>query len=257
MRKALVVLSGGQDSTTCLYWALGKFDKVKAITFDYAQTHQREIVAARKITLDLDVEWHVKEVGSILGGTSPLINRSSKLEQYEHHSKLPGGLEKTFVPARNLLFLTLASNYAYCDNITNLVVGVCQEDYGGYPDCRNKFIISLQQTLNLALYEDNDEDRFMRIYCPLMHLTKKKSIDLAVKLKGCYKALAYTHTSYDDAYPPTGRDHATLLRQKGFEEAGLPDPLVMRAFHEGLIELPNTKNYSDDAIIKYNEICDG
>jgi 7-cyano-7-deazaguanine synthase len=257
MRKTLVVLSGGQDSTTCLYWALEKFDKVKAITFDYDQKHRRELDAAQKVSSEVGVDWSLVTIGAILEGTSPLINRSSELEQYEHHSKLPGGLEKTFVPARNLLFLTLAANIAYCDGITNIVTGVCQEDYGGYPDCRDKFIISLQQTLNFALYADNDEENFMRIYCPLMHLTKKESIDLAVRLKGCYKALAYTHTSYDDAYPPTGRDHATLLRQKGFEEAGLPDPLVMRAVAEGLIKLPDTKNYSDDGIKKYNEICDG
>lgn len=240
MQSALVILSGGQDSTTCLYWALEKFEQVYAVTYDYGQTHIREIEAARKVVALAGniIEHIVWQIGPVLQGTSPLVNRAEKLEQYPDMHSLPGGLEKTFVPGRNLLFLTLAANHAYVRGIPNLVTGVCQEDYGGYPDCRQRFIDAAEHTLCEGMETD------FRIHAPLMELTKAQSIKLARMLPGCWEALAYTHTAYDGAYPPVGHDHATLLRAKGFLEAGLPDPLVLRAVSEGLMFMPATPNYN-------------
>lgn len=93
----------------------------------------------------------------------------------------------------------------------------------------------------------------LQIHTPLMHMSKADTVDLALQLPGCYAALAHTHTAYDGQYPPTGHDHATLLRAKGFEEAGWPDPLVMRAHAEGVMALPKTPNYSNDIIRQYYE----
>jgi len=245
--KALIILSGGQDSTTCLYWAKKKFDEVHAITFDYGQRHKAEIAAARSVAQLAGVASHqVLEVGSILRGSSPLVSNNS-LEQYSGMYALPGGLEKTFVPGRNLLFLTLAANHAYALGITDLVTGVCQEDYGGYPDCRAIFINLARDTLAAGLaYDDNDPFKNIQIHTPLMFLSKAESVKLAKELGDeCWAALRYTHTAYDGQYPPVGSDHATLLRAKGFYEAGLPDPLVLRAFEEGLMELPDTDNYNE------------
>jgi 7-cyano-7-deazaguanine synthase len=251
--KAMVVLSGGQDSTTCLYWALDQGWEVHAVTFNYGQRHARELEAAALIAgmAGIRAKHEIVDVGPILKGTSPLVS-DAKLEQYKDQHSLPGGLEKTFVPMRNQLFLTLAANRAYVSGINHLVTGVCQEDFGGYPDCRREFINAMERASSLGTFTgDPDTLPYLSIHTPLMDLTKAKSVELAINLPGCYKALAYSHTSYDGQYPPTGHDHATLLRAKGFEEAGVPDPLVLRAWGEGLMALPDADNYRTEAIRKF------
>jgi 7-cyano-7-deazaguanine synthase len=253
-KKALVVLSGGQDSTTCLFWAIDKYgvDNVHAITFDYNQRHRREIEAAIKVAglAGIGDRHEILPLGQILVSTSPLVS-GSELEQYADHQSLPGGLEKTFVPMRNTLFLTIAANRAYHLRAFDIVIGVCQEDFGGYPDCRQRFIDDMQNAINQSLNESDNDDNIdgpIHIHTPLMDLTKAETVEMAYNMSnGCWDALAYTHTSYDGAYPPTGHDHATLLRAKGFEEAGLPDPLVLRAVKEGLMEFPDTPNYNLEA----------
>lgn len=249
-KKVVVVLSGGQDSTTCLFWALTQGWDVHAVTFDYKQRHRREIQAARRIAaiagLTAEGKHEVVELGPILKGTSPLVS-GAQLEQYADHSSLPGGLEKTFVPMRNQLFLTVAANRAYCIGSNTLVTGVCQEDFGGYPDCRRSFIDSLEDACSLGTFTGEAGTLpMLYIHTPLMYMTKADSVRFALDLEGCYQALAFSHTSYDGAYPPNGKDHATLLRAKGFEEAGVPDPLILRAVHEGLMELPVAPNYQGD-----------
>lgn len=245
MKTALVVLSGGQDSTTCLFEALQDHDRVLAITFDYEQRHKREIQAAREV-IDVartyyghrHIEHEVIVLGPILKGTSPLVS-NTELEQYADHKSLPGGIEKTFVPMRNQLFLTIAANRAVVFGANKVYTGVSQEDYGGYPDCREPFVFALEKATQLAL-----EDAFTLTFeTPLMHLSKAESVIKAMEYEGCYEALAYSHTAYDGNYPPAGKDHATLLRAKGFEEAGVADPLVLRAHNEGLMALPETSNY--------------
>lgn len=244
MQKALVVLSGGQDSTTCLFWALKQGYDVSCVTFDYGQRHRIEIEAAKTIAKMAGVETAVVELGPVLGGTSPLTS-GAVLEQYKDFNSLPGGLEKTFVPYRNQLFLTVAANRAYIIGASILVTGVCQEDFGGYPDCRRLFINALELACTRGSHTGTDgAPGPMKIETPLMDLTKAESVKLAKRLPGCWEALAYSHTSYDGMYPPTGQDHATLLRAKGFFEAGLPDPLVLRAVSEGLMTLPDTSNYA-------------
>lgn len=265
MSKALVVLSGGQDSTTCLYWAKEKFDEVEAITFNYGQRHDIEIEAAINIAAMADTLSHevlcleggsgvryrdlqAQKVDGVLHGTSPLVS-NNELEQYADHESLPGGLEKTFVPMRNQLFLTLAANRAYCHGITDLVTGVCQEDFGGYPDCRQVFIDAIESACNLGTFTGEDgAPGPLKIHTPLMNLTKADSVHLAASLDGCMKALALSHTAYDGQYPPLGKDHATLLREKGFIEADTPDPLILRAVREGLMDMPTTNNYRAEKV---------
>jgi len=248
MKKALLVLSGGQDSTTCGFWAKQQGFELHAVTFDYNQKHSAEIDAAMKVATLLEVASHeVIKLGPVLEGTSPLTSASEELEQYDSYSSLPGGLEKTFVPARNLLFLTIAANRAYCLGIRDIITGVCQEDSGGYPDCRQTFIDAMTLTLNESMFTgEADALAAVTIHAPLMNLTKADSVKLALDLPGCYHALAYSHTSYDGAYPPLGNDHATLLRAKGFDEAEVPDPLILRANKEGLMDVPTSPAYSGD-----------
>lgn len=243
--KALVVLSGGQDSTTCLFYALQQgYDEVSAVAFDYGQKHRIELDSAKAVAHIAGVKLEIVELGPILSGTSPLVS-DEPLEQYED-GELPGGLEKTFVPMRNQLFLTLAANRAYVIGATNLITGVCQADNGGYPDCRRSFIDAFEQTTNLGTFTGEPGTVSpLKVHTPLMDLSKAESVHLAARVPGAFAALAYTHTAYDGQYPPNGADHATVLRAQGFEEAGLPDPLILRAYVDGLLPaLPKTANYN-------------
>ena len=242
MSKALVVLSGGQDSTTCLFWAKQQFTEVHAVTFDYNQRHAREIEAAKQVAAMAGATSHkIVVLGPILEGRSPLTNSEEKLETYTDYKsmdKIIGDrVELTFVPMRNALFLTLAANRAVVMDCWDLITGVCQQDNANYPDCREVFIKSQQATIEHALA------RPFNIHTPLMNLSKAQSIHLAQTLPGCMDALAYSHTAYDGAYPPVGKDHASTLRAQGFLEAGVPDPLVLRAVAESLMPLPESSNY--------------
>lgn len=252
IKRALVVLSGGQDSTTCLFWAKALGAELHAVTFDYNQRHRREIEAAKKVAELAGVASHeIIELGPVLKGSSPLVS-SNELEQYADHQSLPGGLEKTFVPMRNQMFLTIAANRAYVLEADALVTGVCEEDFGGYPDCRQAFIDKFAAACNEGTFTGMDgANEALDIATPLMYLTKAASVQLALELPGCYNALAFSHTSYDGQYPPIGHDHATLLRAKGFEEAGVPDPLILRAWVEQVMELPETPNYAPEVVDFY------
>ena len=243
MSKAMVVLSGGQDSTTCLYWAKANFDEVHAITFNYGQKHSIELDAAVKVAQMANVQTHqFVNIPKLLRGRSPLVNPNEQLEQYTDYQsmdKIIGNrVELTFVPMRNAFFLTVAANYALERDIYDLVTGVCQQDNANYPDCRASFIELQQATINEALGIEA-----FRIHTPLMDLSKAQSIDLAKTFDGCMDALAYSHTAYDGKYPPTGKDHASVLRAQGFLEADTPDPLIVRAWRDGLMDLPDTNNY--------------
>ena len=252
INKALVVFSGGQDSTTCLGVALSRHALVETITFDYGQRHAIEMEAARRV-----VEFFVAETGRMipslhkdvlrtLESTSPLTS-DNELETYSDHAsmeKIIGDrVEKTFVPMRNALFLTIAFNRAVAVGANVIYTGVCQADNANYPDCTIGFIMQMEAALNAALGYDRGDERYIPIVTPLMHLSKAESIRLAMDTPHTYDALAFSHTAYDGKYPPTGKDHASILRAHGFEEAGVPDPLVLRAAEEGLMDLPATANY--------------
>ncbi|MFM6917298.1 MAG: 7-cyano-7-deazaguanine synthase QueC, partial [Dolichospermum sp.] len=224
MRKALVVLSGGQDSTTCAVIARNQFDSVFGITFNYGQRHLTEVQSAIKISQKLDISLEILDLGdSILKGTSPLIS-NSKLGQYESADELPTGVEPTFVPARNILFLTLAANRAAVLGINDLFTGVCQADFAGYWDCRQVFIDKLQDALNEGIY---GEDR-LKIHTPLMDLTKSESVKLAYNILGEQRfndIFELTHTCYAGVKGGCGKCHACVLRDKGFNESGIVDPI--------------------------------
>lgn len=249
--KALVILSGGQDSTTCLFWAIQNYNEVHAITFDYGQTHIIEIDSAKKIAGLAGIASHeVITIPGILKSTSPLTNTNEELEQYANAEEMEGiigtRIEKTFVPMRNMLFFTIAMNRAVELGCMELVSGICQEDNANYPDCTNEFRRSYFNAVNESLgINIHDESKAYCMRTPLMFRSKAESIELARTLPGCWEALAYSHTSYDGKYPPTDKNHANVLRAQGFLEAGLPDPLVLRAVKEELMLLPTTKNYEE------------
>jgi 7-cyano-7-deazaguanine synthase len=220
-RDAVVVLSGGQDSTTCLYWALENFGRehTAALSFAYGQRHAVELDAARDVARMAGVEHSVLPIDTFgaLGGNA-LTDATVAVPL---GAVQPAGLPATFVPGRNLIFLTFAAAWAYRRGSPHLVAGVAQTDYSGYPDCREGTLRALEQSLRLGMEFE------VTIHAPLMHLSKRETVELAREL-GAWQALAYTHTCYNGARPPCGSCAACELRARGFREAGFADPLVER-----------------------------
>lgn len=216
--KALVVLSGGQDSTTCLYWALDRFGdgNVSAITFDYGQRHRIELDCAERIAAAAGVPWVLLPIDTFaaLGG-SALTDSGIEVQPSDDEVT---GLPNTFVPGRNIIFLTFAAAWAWPRKIGNIVTGVAQTDYSGYPDCREETIRALEATIALGMESD------VHLHAPLMHLSKKDTVELADAL-GAVDAMALTHTCYNGQRPPCGTCAACKLRARGFAEAGIEDPL--------------------------------
>ncbi len=222
--KALCILSGGQDSTTCTAIACQQFDAVHAITFDYKQRHAIEIDSAVAIAKAFDLASHeILTLGRILNGTSPLVS-NQPLGQYTSTAELPGGVEPTFVPARNILFLTLAANRAAVLGIHDIFIGVCEADFAGYYDCRQVFVDAMAVALGEGIWGQPDA---LRIHTPLMQLTKAESVALAVDILGDRfpSVFVHTHTCYAGIKGGCGQCHACLIRDRGFREAGVVDPI--------------------------------
>jgi len=225
LKKALVLFSGGQDSTTCLYWAKNKFDDIKTLNIDYAQRHVIETKCAQKIAIEIAKVSYQKFQTTVFQdiGDSALIQEGNVSEKHRSSTDLPA----SFVPGRNILFLTIAAAIAYKHDIFDIVTGVCQTDYSGYPDCRKKTINAIEQSLSLGI-----NTRF-KIHTPLMYLTKAETVELAESLPGCMNALAYSHTCYEGQIPPCMECLACKLRAKGFKEAEIEDPLIKRMKKRG------------------------
>ena len=221
MSRALVVLSGGQDSTTCLYWAMARFGRehVESITFDYGQRHRIELACAQQVAVFAGVPNTILPINTFaaLGGNALTDNGVAVKSDLDLKTQLPN----TFVPGRNLIFLTFAAAYAYSRGIQHLVAGMAQTDYSGYPDCRQTTLQALEQALRLGMEFD------VTLHTPLMFKSKKETVELVRDL-GALGALAYTHTCYNGQQPPCGECPACVLRAKGFVEAGIIDPLVER-----------------------------
>ncbi len=207
---ALVVFSGGQDSTTCLFWAKREFQKVYALSFLYGQKHAQEVELARAIAQKADVEFDVMDV-SFIGklGHNSLTDQNMLMD----NEKPENGVPNTFVPGRNLFFLSIAAVYARERGINHLVTGVSQTDFSGYPDCRDAFIKSLNVTLNLAM-----ETQFV-IHTPLMWVDKAQTWALADKLGVLELVRNETMTCYN-GIPGDGCGHcpACKLRREGLEK---------------------------------------
>lgn len=227
----MVVLSGGQDSTTCLFWAKREFQDVRAITFSYGQRHAIELDSAREIANLVGIKHDLVELGSVFAKLSSLTDADQKIPGSGDCS--PGTqLPSTFVPGRNILFLSLAASRAYVHNCDTIVIGVSQEDFAGYPDCRENFINSMETAICHGL------DRQIRIAAPLMHLNKKETVELALSMPGCMEALSFSTTCYNGAVPPCQECNACILRANGFAQAGIADPLVIRT------SLPGASSYA-------------
>lgn len=216
MSNAVVLFSGGQDSTTCLFWAKKKFDNVFAVAFNYGQKHVVELEQAQKIADLAQIPLTIFDIRGTLSGSALTEHDKNVSDAHEINPELPAA----FVPARNALFLTLAGGFAYQHQVENLVGGMCEADFSGYPDCRRIFIDSMERSLSLAM------DTPMHIHTPLMFLTKAETWKLAKELECLEVIVEYSHTDYNGNRTqrnPWGYGQldnpASILRAKGYEEA--------------------------------------
>ena len=207
---ALVCFSGGQDSTTCLFWAKKHFKRVEAVCFTYGQKHSLEIDIARKIAADAHVPFQLLDV-SLIRQLAPnsLTDTSITMDEDKPADSYPN----TFVPGRNMVFLTFAAIMARSKGIFHLVTGVSEADFSGYPDCRDTFVRSLNVTLNLAM-----DEQFV-IHTPLMDRDKSEVWQLSDELGVFDLVRTQTLTCYNGV-PADGCGHcpACKLRKEGLEK---------------------------------------
>lgn len=209
-KRALVVFSGGQDSTTCLFWAKAHFEEVWALSFTYGQKHVHEVDLARQIAKDANVHFDCMDASFIsqLATSCSLTDTSIVMDS----EKPAAGPPNTFVPGRNLFFLSIAAVYAYERGIRHLVTGVSQTDFSGYPDCRDNFIRSLNVTLNEAM------NMQYVIHTPLMWIDKCQTWALADRLGVLQLIREKTLTCYNGIQGDgCGHCPACKLRREGLE----------------------------------------
>jgi 7-cyano-7-deazaguanine synthase len=206
--KAVVVFSGGQDSTTCLFWALKQFQEVEVVTFDYNQRHSAEIECAKAIAKDVLVKHHILNM-DLLNQLAPNALTRDDIDIKDGEE---GELPSTFVPGRNLVFLSFAAILASQIGAKHIITGVCETDFSGYPDCRDAFIKSLNVTLNLSM------DRQFVIHTPLMWLDKAETWQLADQLQVLEYVREKTLTCYEGVIGDgCGECPACVLRRRGYD----------------------------------------
>lgn len=227
MRKAVVLLSGGLDSTTALAVAKCEGYEPYALSFRYGQRHIAELESARRVAAALDVAEHIvadidlrRFGGSALTGGMEVPKRRSALE-------LAQGIPVTYVPARNTIFLSFALAWAEVLGASDIFIGVNALDYSGYPDCRPEYIQAYERMANLATKAGVEGRQQLRIHTPLISLTKGEIIRRGLQLGVDY---ALTSSCYDPSPQgePCGQCDSCLLRAKGFAAVGMPDPLVQK-----------------------------
>ncbi|OCG67199.1 7-cyano-7-deazaguanine synthase QueC [Gilliamella sp. Nev5-1] len=209
-RKALVIFSGGQDSTTCLLQAITDYgrENVETISFQYGQRHAIELEKAKWIAEDLGVKQTVVDTSVIKQTTNnALIDDSQKITAAKE-----GDYPNTFVDGRNMLFLLLAGCHAKQHGISDIIIGVCETDFSGYPDCRDIFIKSMNVSMNLAM------DYNFNLITPLMYLTKAQTWEMADKLGYLGYVRDHTHTCYYGVDGGCGKCPSCILRDKGLTE---------------------------------------
>ena len=222
--KAVVLLSGGLDSTTCLTLAARDYD-CYPITFAYGQRHNLELGKASQVAqyLGIDPARHlIVDLGRTLRGSA--LTGDAEVPTGRDPAEIGSDIPVTYVPARNLVFLSLAASYAEAVGAGDIFIGVNALDYSGYPDCRPEFIEAFEGALRAGT-RAGVEGRPIRVQTPLLHRTKAEIIRLGHKLGAPYHL---TYSCYQGTEPSCGNCDACILRRQGFREAGLQDPIAYR-----------------------------
>lgn len=224
MKKAIVLLSGGLDSATALYLAQSRgFDEIYALTFLYGQKHDKELNSARIIARIAGVKEH-KIVELLLNQWSGCALTDPQMKIEDGHTERKD-IPSTYVPARNMVFLSVAASWADALNITDIFIGVSEVDYSGYVDCREEFIRAMETAVNAGTVLGAEKKQHITIHAPFMHMTKAEEVKLGIQLGVDY---SQTWTCYRGGDKPCGTCDSCLLRAKAFAEAGVEDPLIKK-----------------------------
>jgi 7-cyano-7-deazaguanine synthase len=226
-RRAVVLLSGGLDSTTALAWARRQGFVCHTLAIDYGQSHRIELAAARRVSVALGAAEHVELSVDLraIGGSA--LTGPAEVPKGRSGDEMGHDIPVTYVPARNTVFLALALGCAETRGAADIVAGMNALDYSGYPDCRPEFVRAFEDVARLGTRAGVEGTRFT-VHTPLMELDKAGIIRLGLSLGVDY---GLTHSCYDPASDGTacGACDACLLRQRGFEALGIPDPALSRA----------------------------
>nr|WP_309575981.1 7-cyano-7-deazaguanine synthase QueC [Moraxella osloensis] len=227
-QNAVVLLSGGLDSVTCLYWAKANYANVTAVSFNYGQRHNSELNAAKKIAVTAQVNHRIIDIDLAQLGGSALTDASlvvpdakqTDFSDNQHNDSIP----ITYVPARNTIFLSYALALAEVTQSNAIVIGVNAVDYSGYPDCRPEYIEAFEKMANLAT-KAGVMGNHLHIATPLLHLSKAEIIKLGVSL-GVDYALTVSCYRADSEGRACGHCDSCYLRQQGFLQAEIDDPTI-------------------------------
>jgi len=217
---AVVLLSGGLDSTTALYWAKREYSSVVALSIRYGQRHVKELAAARAVARDARIKLHEVSLTLPWLSGSSLTNAALRIPDMPLKKIGSGGIPSTYVPGRNTIFLSLAVSLADAAGASAIVIGANALDYSGYPDCRPPFISAFGKVA-VEGTKRGSEGKPLKILAPLLRLDKKGVVKLAAKVGA---PLRLTWSCYAGGSKPCGRCDSCKLRAKGFREAGLEDP---------------------------------
>lgn len=221
MKKAIVLLSGGLDSTTALYLAKKQGFELYAITFQYGQKHDKELQCARAVAKAAGVKEH-KVVNLLLNQWHGCALTDPDME-IENGNIQRQDIPDTYVPARNMVFLSVAASWADALDITDIFIGVSEVDYSGYVDCREEFIRAMENAINLGTVLGAEKKQRITVHAPFMHMTKSEEVKLGMQLGVDF---GLTWTCYRGGDKPCGTCDSCLLRSKAFEEADVKDPLI-------------------------------
>lgn len=220
-RYAVCLFSGGLDSTTVLYFALERSYTPLALTIDYGQLHRRELESAARIANHLNMEHQMISISLPWGG-SALLDSQIPIPENRTADEIPKEIPVTYVPARNTIFLSLAASLAEARGAEAIFIGVNALDYSGYPDCRSDYFVKFESVLKQGT-KCGVEGKPIKIEAPLIALKKSEIIRLAGRLGA---PLEWTWSCYKGGEFPCGVCDSCLLREKGFKEAGMVDPIL-------------------------------
>ncbi len=220
-KKAIVLLSGGLDSSTALYIAKKEEYEVHALSFDYGQKHNRELEAAKKTAVEAGIKEH-RTVTLNMGqwGGSTLTDENTSIEDGDIGR---GDVPLTYVPARNMVFLSVAASFAEAIEAYDIFIGVSEVDYSGYVDCRREFLDAMQNAINQGTVCAVEHGNTIQIHAPFINMTKSQEIKLGMSLGVNY---ANTWSCYRGGKKPCGTCDSCLLRAEAFKKAGYKDPAV-------------------------------
>ncbi len=220
-KKAVILFSGGLDSSTTLYLAKSKGFDVYGLIFDYGQRHQKEVLCAKRIAKEIHCPYQVLKVSFPWKG-SALLDKKVSIPKFRSLKEIKSKIPVTYVPSRNIIFLSFAASFAESIGAQDIFIGANAIDYSGYPDCRPEFLSAFQKVLDKGT-KSGAQNKTIKIHAPLISKTKAQIIRLGLKLKVPYRL---TWSCYKGEKLPCGKCDSCVLRKKGFDTLNKKDPYL-------------------------------